>query len=61
MVHRAALPFSGSRAAKRASQRTPALTRKKLLEAAEQVFAERGYYKATSAKFAAGREPTWRR
>jgi TetR/AcrR family transcriptional regulator, regulator of cefoperazone and chloramphenicol sensitivity len=51
MTHRATVPLpeSPSRRSKRhrVAQHPDAPTREKLLEAAEQVFAERGYYKAT--------------
>lgn len=52
MAHRVTVPLSRSqRRAKRAGRKNPtetaAPTREKLLEAAQEVFAERGYYKAT--------------
>lgn len=47
MVHRATYPDSSPRQQSRLREAPPAGTREKLLEAAGQVFAERGYYKAT--------------
>jgi AcrR family transcriptional regulator len=47
MAHQATVRLPPAQRVKRSTPRAAASTRKKLLEAAEQVFAERGYYKAT--------------